>query len=81
MRPVGSVVRLSATWWEGSAPVEGDILRTRTGRCYLIDAVRHISGDRYALTCTVLGQDAAPFGEGVHLWSWNRREKSSRSRA
>lgn len=75
MKPAGAVVTLTVARWDGEPAVEGDFLRTRTGRCYRIDRVE---GRR--LVCTVLEKDAVREGEpGVWEWAWSpRRRRGSR---
>jgi hypothetical protein len=72
-------VTLTAKHWSGERPVEGDFLRTGTGRCYRIDFVRWRQRGaqvRGTLRCTVLEDDAVQAGQpGVFEWVWNRRER------
>jgi hypothetical protein len=66
----GERATLTVNAWEGDRPVEGDFLRTGTGRCYRIDEVR---GRR--LMVTVLENDAVQLGQdGVFEWRWTARE-------
>lgn len=66
---VGARVTLTVNHWDGERPVDGDFLRTSTGRCYRIDEV-----DGRRLRCTVLDDDAVQFGaEGVWRWVWGKR--------
>lgn len=76
MKPVGSRVTMTVSWWGGHAlPTEGDFLRTSTGRCYRIDEVR-MKGERGALICTVLERDAVAASDpGVFLWAWAPRRR------
>lgn len=76
-KPVGSSVRLTVNWYEGEVPVEGDFLRTDSGRCYRIDEFRARRPGSVTLgvfRCTVLEDDAVQFGDpGVFRWQFARR--------
>ncbi len=72
MKAVGSSVTLRAVSWEGSLPVAGDWLRTRSGRTYEIERVR---GDAcpLRLDCVII-PPGLPAGDiPVHSWFWNVR--------
>lgn len=73
----GSVVQLTANYWDGPLPEDGDLLRTRAGSCYRVDAVRLTrpgSRSRAVLTCTKLERDAVADGDpGVWRWTFGRR--------
>lgn len=67
MHPAFSPVTLHRSWWDGPEPVNGDVLRTKSGRRYLITAVR---GKR--LDCIVLDATAQVQGT-VFDWWWSKR--------
>jgi hypothetical protein len=69
MKRPGDPCILTRLWWEGPEPVAGDGLRTKTGRQYLILAVR---GKR--LDCLVLEKDEVINGR-VYEWEWGKRER------
>lgn len=70
--------RLTATFWHGSAPQPGDLLETRAGTVYLLDAVRPGRINPWVLDVVrldpedaeraLLDPDAVVWG-----WQWNRR--------
>lgn len=73
MRPVGALDTLTCNWWDAEPPEPGDFLRTRSGRCYVIESK---SGRR--LRCRVLEKDAVQFGEpGVWFWEWASRNRKA----
>lgn len=67
MKAIGDEVRLTRLWWNAPEPRSGDALRTRTGRMYLIRAVRGRS-----LACVVVPPDAVVRGR-VFEWKWGKR--------
>jgi len=79
--PLGATVTLTVNSWDGERPVEGDFLRTETGRCYRIEFIRwRQRGARTVATfrCRVLEDDAVRFGEpGVWGWAWASRNRAA----
>jgi hypothetical protein len=81
-KPPGSVVSIYWDGWEDA--VEGDLLRSATGRTYRIVGVRvqqrgkHVG--RQHLTCVVQEPDFEPVdGEKVHMIVWYSRNKKRRA--
>lgn len=67
MKGPGSFVTLTRMWWKCREPVPGDVLRTATGRRYVIIGVR-----RRKLDCIVLAPDEAdPELARVFEWTWH----------
>lgn len=73
--PIGAQVGI---YYDGFADVEiGDIIRTPTGRCYLVDTNRiqqrgmHIG--RQHLRCTVIAETDVPADAEVHPIHWYPR--------
>lgn len=64
--------------YSGKLPVDGDLLRSRTGKCYLLNEVREspsIAG-RVNVRCTRLDVDAVQDGEpGVWPIEWHPRKR------
>lgn len=63
----------------GEPPVEGDLLVTRAGSSYRIDAARPIAGNprRLRLRCTRLERHAVALGEpGVFSLAWDGRRRA-----
>lgn len=77
--PPDTIVTLYVRHWEGDPPIEGDMLCTSTGRCYLIEFVRmRQNGDRTTghFRCRVLPDNSVKLGDpGVFPWTWIKREK------
>lgn len=67
MKRIGDPTTLTRLSWFGEEPEPGDVLRTRTGRQYLILEVR---GRR--LFCCVVGPDHVIEGK-LFKWEWARR--------
>ena len=70
MKAIGDPITLTRNFWYGPEPVTGDILRTRTGRQYVILKIR---GKK--LECIVAPKDETTEGT-VFDWEWGRRKKS-----
>lgn len=69
MRAYWDPVTLTRSWWHGPEPKRGDGLRTRTGRRYVILAVR---GKR--LDCMVIPPEETIDGM-MFDWSWGPRRR------
>jgi hypothetical protein len=77
---VGTLCTLRMYAWEGSPPVEGDLLRTRAGSCYRIEEVKPSRSPNvlYSLRVMRLGKDAVQFGQdGVRELYWLPRAPRS----
>lgn len=73
--PANSEVRLSVHFWDGPAPVLGDVLETSRGRRYLIIEIKHKrDGALSTLRCIVLPPDADVTGT-VFEWRWMDRSR------
>lgn len=75
---VGDEVRLRALWWDGPAARVGDLLRTSTGRCYLIVeiGVPRPPGVSFSIRAMVMPeQHAAPEGCSEFRWTWTRKAR------
>lgn len=72
----GSKCTLRIDWGSGEVPVEGDILRSRGGSCYLIEEAHESARTRgrWVFRCVRLGKDAARDGDpGVFGIYWHSR--------
>ncbi len=89
MKQAGELAVLRALWWYSpERPVPGDVLRTGTGRRYMVLEVRDQANGRPEMHCVVLtpragvpGLEDPPTLTGrVWHWSWAKRGQRQRLR-
>lgn len=86
MKRVGDVVKLRALTWDGPAPRPGDMLKTATGREYLITRTtldaRASEYSAFSIFAVVMPSrlPAAELPPGCRLfrWTWARRLRRAR---
>jgi hypothetical protein len=83
MKRAGDRVKLRALFWDGPPPRPGDMLKTATGRLYLIDSTtfeaRRSSSSSFGITAVVMPNDGIgdaavfPTGTRIFRWTWKTR--------
>lgn len=79
-KPIGAMVGLTINYWDGDHPSPGDVLRTPSGRSYLVRLVEYKrNGDIKRISALVVEPFTDPAtGHVLYGLEWSSRKRKTR---